>query len=115
MEHHLVLDNGSTLSVGFFEVADDGADALLEKSLDIFDELSDVYYQAEKSSNKSEIFQCILSEIMSLMSDRAAHMRLLNKNMLQHKKNLLGEDAKIHFLYCDTHFLLVMQGKQTKL
>ena len=95
MERHIVLDNGSTLSVGFSEVADDRADTLLEKSLDIFDELSDVYCQAEKGSDKSEIFQCILSKLMSLMSDRAANMRLFNKNMLQHKKNLLGEDATI--------------------
>ena len=114
MEHHIVLDNGSTLSVGFSEVADDRADTLLEKSLDIFDELSDVYCQTEKGSDKNEIFQCILSKLMSLMSDRAANMKLFNKNMLQHKKNLLGEDATLHFLYCNAHFLIGLAGETEK-
>ena len=61
-------------------------------------------------------FQCILLKMMSILSDQAANMRLFNKNMLQHKKNLLRvrEDATIHLLYCSAHFLIGLAEETDK-
>ena len=105
MEQHIGLDKGSTLSVGFKEVADDKADTLLEKSLDLFDELKDVHCQTE-GADPGETLKMILSKLKSLMSDRAANMKCFNKKMLEYKKDLIGEDATIQFLYCNAHFLI---------
>ncbi|GFS06377.1 hypothetical protein ElyMa_002964100 [Elysia marginata] len=89
MEHHIVLDSGSTLSVGFSEVADDKADALLEKTLDIFEELTDVYCQADKTVERKTVFTEVLTKLKALMSDRAANMKLFNRKMLDYKKIFL--------------------------
>ena len=114
MEHHAVLDNGSTLSIGFTEVPDDKSNTLLEKSIDLLDELSDVHCQANEGTDKNDVFKTILVKMKSLMSDRAANMKLFNQKMLEHKKELLGDDASIHFLYCNAHFLIGLADSTEK-
>ena len=94
------------------EVADDKADTLLEKSLELFDELSDVYCQTEEA-DPDETLKMILSKLKSLMSDRAANMKLFNK-MLEYKKDLLGGDMTIQFLYCNAHFLIGLADETEK-
>ena len=92
MEHHLILDSGGTLSIGFTEVPDDKADTLLKKSLDLIDELCEIYREAQEKAQKDEVFKEILSKMMCLMSDRAANIKLYNKKMLEHKREVLGTE-----------------------
>ena len=56
----------------------------------------------------------ILSKLKSLMSDRAANMKLFNKKMLEYKKDLLGGDTTIQFLYCNAHFLISLADETEK-
>ena len=56
----------------------------------------------------------ILSKLKSLMSDRAANMELFNKKMLEYKKDLLGGDTTIQFLYCNAHFLIGLADETEK-
>lgn len=100
LEHHIVLDNGSTLSIGFSEVPDDKAETLLDKSINLIDELSDIYCTVEDRAEKGHVFAEILRKMKCMMSDRAANMKLFNKKMLEFKKDTLGSDASIEFLYC---------------
>ena len=106
--HHLILDSGGTLSIGFTEVPDDKADTLLKKSLDLIDELCEIYCEAQEKSQKDEVFKEILSKMMCLMSDRAANMKLYNKKMLEHKREVLGTDAAIEFLHSNADFLIAL-------
>ena len=114
MEHHIVLDGGSTLSVGFSEVPDDKSDTLLEKSLDLFEEIADVYCQAEEETERNKTYTEILLKMKALMSDRAANMKLFNNKMLEYKKDLIGNDAGIHFLFCNAHFLIGLAEETDK-
>ena len=43
MEKHIVLDDGSMMSLGFTELATDDAKSLLEQTMDILDELIILY------------------------------------------------------------------------
>ena len=72
MEHHAVLDNGSTLSIGFKTVPDGKSNTLLEKSTDPSAELSDVHCQAKEGTDKNDVFKTILVKNKSLMSDRGS-------------------------------------------
>ena len=93
--------------MGFTKVADDKASTLLGTSLDLFDGICDVHCEAEGDADKTEIFKEAISKMKSLISDRTSNIKLFKKKMLEHKKDLLGEDAAIHFLYCNVHFLIV--------
>lgn len=46
--------------------------------MEFFDELTDVYCQADDSIEKSSVFKSFISKMMSLMSDRAANMKSFN-------------------------------------
>ena len=61
-----------------------------------------------EDEEKETIFKGVLEKVTSVMSDRASVMKSYNEKLLQYKQTELGEDAGVHFLYCNAHFLLGM-------
>lgn len=106
VERHVVLDNKKVMSVGFIEVACDDAKTLLEQTVDMFEEISNLYATFHDSCN-SDVFKQIISKLKCIMSDRAAVMKLFDRQMAEYKKDLLqDQEASTHFLFCNAHFLL---------
>ncbi|GFO35080.1 hypothetical protein PoB_006158500 [Plakobranchus ocellatus] len=105
IERHILLDDGTPMSVGFTEIASDDAQTLLEKTIDMFHDLCEVYNSSEVV-DKEKLFKEIVGKMKCLMSDRASVMKLFDKKVAEFKNNLLGDDASTHFLFCNAHFLL---------
>ena len=106
IEQHIVLSDGNTMSLGFTEVSSDNAQNLLEKTMDLLHELSNIYCEKDEEAKKDQIFKEILSKLKCLMSDRAPVMKLFNRKIAEFKKDMVGEDVHTHFLYCNAHVLL---------
>ena len=104
IERHIVLSNGKVMSLGFTEVVSDNADTLLEKTVELFKELSEVY--SEDVEEREKVFKEILCRMKCIMSDRAAVMKLFDRKLEEFKKQTIGEDVSTHFLFCNAHFLL---------
>ena len=106
IERHIQLSDGNVMSLGFTEVSSDNAQNLLEKTVELLQELTTIYYEKEEAAERDAIFKEILSKMKCLMSDRAAVMKLFNKKISELKMDTIGEDADTNFLYCNAHFLL---------
>ena len=97
------------MSLGFSEVATDDAETLLEKTMDLFNELCKIYCDDEKA-DRDVIMKEIIFKMKCLMSDRASVMKLFDKKLAAARNNILGEDVQTHFLFCNAHFLLGVSG-----
>ncbi|GFN87124.1 hypothetical protein PoB_001363000 [Plakobranchus ocellatus] len=106
IERHIILDDGTAMSVGFTEVASDDAQTLLEKTIDMFNDLCEVYTTSNKITDSDQLLKEIVVKMKSLMSDRASVMKLFDKRIAEFKNDLLGEETSTHFLFCNAHFLL---------
>ena len=84
IERHIVLSNGKVMSLGFIEVVSDNADTLLEKTVELFKELSEVY--SEDVEEREKVFKEILCKMKCVMSDRAAVMKLFDRKLEEFKK-----------------------------
>lgn len=102
----ITLDNGTTLNLGLKTVATEDSETLLEITISILQELSDVYADEETNKIKEEVFNALLSKITSCMSDRAAVMKLFGTKLSTFVNSTLGQDITMHFLKCNAHFLL---------
>ena len=103
------LPSGATLSLGFAGVDTENSSTLLERTIDLLDELSEIYSLHSEDEEKETIFKGVLEKITSVMSDGASVMKSYNEKLLQHKKTQVGEDVGVRFLYCNAHFLLGMR------
>ena len=74
----LTLSNGSLINLGFSEVATEDSETLLITTINLLDELSDLYCHVSPQE-KDQVFKSLLEKITSLMSDRAAVMQCYNK------------------------------------
>lgn len=124
MERHVILDDGSVLSLGFTEIAFDDAKSMLEQAVDILEELSEVHCstttldEEEGKSYSEKIDEGlieILKRIKSLMSDRASNMKAFDRLFYEYKTEKLGpDDASTIFLFCNAHFLLGLSAGTEK-
>jgi len=74
----------------------------LDSSIAMMMELSDIYNESECQS----VYEQMLKKMFALMSDRASVNKDLNCLMLDYKREHVGTDTDLHFLYCNAHFLL---------
>ncbi|GFS24279.1 hypothetical protein ElyMa_003411500, partial [Elysia marginata] len=109
LEQHIVLSDGNVMSLGFSEIATDDAQTLLEKTLDLFNELCKIYCDDE-NVERDIVFKEIISKMKCLMSDRASVMKLFDKKMAELRNQILDGDVQTHFLFCNAHFLLGISG-----
>ena len=110
MERLVVLNDGKSKSMGFTSIASDDACNLLEQTIKVFENVIDLYMMSSQSKSDAEkdgILKEIVNKMTCVMSDRAANMKLFNKQLHEWRQKVLhNEDINIHFLYCNAHFLL---------
>ena len=87
------MDNGSTLGLGFTTVATENADTLLDITVQLLRELTDVY--CTDDADKEETFKALLSKMTFLMSDRAAVMKSYNSKV----KDFIESERVMKFLF----------------
>ena len=84
----VTLADGSLINLGFSEVATEDSDILLSTTLNLFEELSDLYCQITEQE-RGDIFKRLLEAVTSLMSDRAAVMQCYNKKFDPYRRTAL--------------------------
>ena len=89
------------MSLGFTTVATENADTLLDITVQLLKELTDVYCTAD--ADKEETFKAVLAKMTSLMSDCAAVMKSYNNKMKDFIESELGHEVSVHFLHCNAH------------
>ncbi|KAL8594767.1 hypothetical protein ACOMHN_047485 [Nucella lapillus] len=102
----ITLDSGATLYLGLNTVATEDSETLLEVTIQMLQELSDVYAAEETNDRKEEVFNAFLTKLTSCMSDRAAVMKLFSTKLSDFLQSILGQEVTLHFLKCNAHFLL---------
>ncbi|KAL8589985.1 hypothetical protein ACOMHN_007010 [Nucella lapillus] len=102
----ITLDSGATLYLGLNTVATEDSETLLEVTIQMLQELSDVYAAEETNDRKEEVFNALLTKLTSCMSDRAAVMKLFSTKLSDFLQSTLGQEVTLHFLKCNAHFLL---------
>ena len=98
------MDNGSTLSLGFTSVATENVDTLLDITVQLLRELTDVY--CTDDADNEETFKALLSKMTAFMRVRAAVMKSYNSKIKEFTESERGQDVSLHFLHCNAHFLL---------
>ena len=107
MGYQITLDNRTTLSLGFSTVAAEDAATVLDVTVDLLRETTDLYCE-EKEEDKDHMFRTLLSKLTSVMTDRAAVMKSFDDKLLSFLQSELGQSMTLHFLHCNAHFLLGM-------
>ncbi|KAL8615928.1 hypothetical protein ACOMHN_034604 [Nucella lapillus] len=102
----ITLDSGATLYLGLNTVATEDSETLLEVTIQMLQELSDVYAAEETNDRKEEVFNALLTKLTSCMSDRVAVMKLFSTKLSDFLQSTLGQEVTLHFLKCNAHFLL---------
>ncbi|KAL8572085.1 hypothetical protein ACOMHN_031042 [Nucella lapillus] len=102
----ITLDSGATLYLGLNTVATEDSETLLKVTIQMLQELSDVYAAEETNDRKEEVFNAFLTKLTSCMSDRAAVMKLFSTKLSDFLQSTLGQEVTLHFLKCNAHFLL---------
>ena len=97
-----VTTSEGSLSCGFTPVATENAATLVETTLNLLQEISEVFSEEEKQ----EHFLRILRNLSGVMSDRATVMKRYKEDLNQAIQATLGTDESIEFLFCNAHFLL---------
>ena len=96
--------------MGFISIAYDDAFNLLQQTIKLKKNVIDVYMISSQSMSDAEkdgISKEIVHKMTCVMSDRAANMKLFNKQLHEWRQKVIhNEDINTHFLYCNAHFLL---------
>ena len=80
------LESGETLSLGSTTVATEDSTTLLDVTVQLLQEIKDIYGADKSEEERDQIFQSLLSKLTCVKTDRAAVMK--------------------SFLHCNAHFLL---------
>ena len=102
-----VTTSEGPLSCGFTTVASENASTLVETTLTMLQELSEVFCPEEKE----HYFRQILQNLSGVMTDRAAVMKKYKKDLNDAVQATLGTQESIEFLGCNAHFLLGLSSK----
>lgn len=103
----VTLGTGQMLSTGFTSVCTEDAGTVLDVSIGVLKELSYIHDQADERNEK---FKEMLSNLVGVMSDRAAVMKAFDKQLNTKRKEILGTQENLEFLHCNAHFLLGMSS-----
>ena len=84
---------------------------LLDVTMTLLEELSDIYSEEEAQEN----FCRMLQQLSGVMSDRASVMKSFNKALDEERKMLLQSEEGLQFLHCNAHFLLGLSTESEKI
>lgn len=91
-----------SMCTGFTPVCTEDTATLLDTTLDLLRELSDLY----STDEAEEIFQKLLKNLSALMTDRAAVNKSFGRALAAEKQHILQTEDEIQLLYCNAHYLL---------
>ena len=77
--HQVTLGDSQKLSLGFTTIAKEDSQSLLDITLQLFQEITDVSMGSEEEKNK--MVRDIFKNMTSCMSDRAATMKLFKQKL----------------------------------
>ena len=95
------------LSCGFTTVASENVSTLVETTLTMLQELSEVFCPEDKD----HYFRQILRNLSGVMTDRAAVMKKYKKDLNDAVQATLGTQESVEFQGCNAHFLLGWSSK----
>ena len=79
--HRISLDSGETLSLGFTTVATEDSSTLLDVTVQLLQEIKDIYGADKSEEERDQIFQSLLSKLTSVMTERAAVMKSFDQKL----------------------------------
>lgn len=88
--------------MGFIPVATEDTSTLVDISMQMLEELSDLHPADEAQQS----FVRMLLGLSGVMSDRASVMKSFGKRLQDERQVLLQIDEGLDFLHCNAHFLL---------
>ena len=101
-----------TYSLGYTSVATEDTSTLVDISIQMLEEVSDVYCEG---ASAQETFTHLLSNLSAVMSDRTATMKSYGRSMEKERQELLQTDEGLQLLHCNAHFLLGLSSELKKL
>ena len=102
-----VKTDQESLSCGFTTVAAENSTTLVDTTLNLLHELSEVFDEEERHDH----FRRILGNLSGIMTDRAAVMKKFKSDFNSAVQATLGTEESIEFLSCNAHFLLGLSSK----
>ncbi|KAK7095511.1 hypothetical protein V1264_006907 [Littorina saxatilis] len=100
-----------TLSLGYTPLAREDTSSLLEVTIQMLEEVSDLSASGEEAQEK---FLQLLSGLSTVMSDRAAVMKSYGRALEEERRLLLDTEDGMNFLHCNAHFLLGLASEIKK-
>lgn len=97
-----VTTSEGTLSLGFTPVATEDTSTLVDVTIQMLEEISDIY----SGEDAQQMFVQMLVSLTSIMSDRAAVMKSFARSLQVERRLLLQTDEGLEFLHCNAHYLL---------
>ena len=104
-----VTTQDGSFSMGFTAVASEDTTTLVDISIQMVEELADLYPQGQAQEN----FIGMLRGLSAVMTDRASVMKSFGRTLEAQRQQLLQTDEGLEFLHCNAHFLLGL-GTQCK-
>ena len=97
-----ITTSEGSLSCGFKTVAAENASGLVETTLNLLQELFEVYSEEEQQQH----FRRMLSNLSGVMTNRVSVMKKYKQDLNDAIQTTPGATESIQFLYCNAHFLL---------
>ena len=79
--HQISLDSGETLSLCFTTVATEDSSTLLDVTVQLSQEIKDIFGADNSEEERDKIFQSLLSKLKSVVTDRAAVMKSFDQKL----------------------------------
>ena len=97
-----ITSSSGSLCCGFDEVAAEDSKTLVDITIGLLQEVTEVFDEDEKDQH----FRTALQHLSGLMSDRASVNKAMKRDVNDLRKATLGTDEDLEFLFCNAHFLL---------
>lgn len=94
-------------------MAVEDSQTLLDCAINMLQELVDLYITA--GDDPQAMFKDMLRKLFATMSDRASVNKKYNSMLNKYRKESLGTDVDLEFLFCYAHFLLGLSLESEKI
>lgn len=99
-----VTTTDGPLRCGFSILASENTSSLVDTSVSLLQELSDLFHDSPQERDAH--FKRMCSNLKAIISDRAAVMKKYKRDMNDLIQTTLATEESVEFLYCNAHFLL---------
>ena len=94
--HQVSLDSGESLSLGFSTVASEDAATMLEITIGLLQDITDLYCEGEETEAEGrDVFHQLLARLTSVMTDRITTMKCFDAKLLDFLNSELGIETSL--------------------